>query len=223
MKNAFKRTVAASVLGTTLAFGGIALAATSASAAVAAPTITFNNPDAVFTDYGANGSWYAGGPSANFSEPIKSVTYRETITGTGVYALNNWYGQVAIPTWDANGEASFTWNGQDITVKKVSPTVYEITKVFTTPSASVTLGGMQVFSSAASAQGTMTWDILSVTPVSTGVAENVTNEPVIKGTATWGTTFTTPVIAPAIAGIALLGAAGTAGGVLAARRKKQNA
>ena len=225
MMNAFKRTVAASVLGTTLAVGGLALVATSASAAVAAPTIAFNSPDATFTDYGPNGGYYSGSPRATFAEPLKSLTYRETVTGAGNYVLNYW-SNTPIPSWDANDSAFLKdgcGTGCDVTIKKVSATVYDITIDQVNPFTWTNMQGMRVYSNAASAQATMTWDILNVTPVSTNVSENVTNEPVIKGTATWGSVYATPVIAPAIAGIALLGAAGTAGGVFAARRKKQNA
>ena len=80
MNNAFKRTVAGAVLGTTLAFGGAALAAVPANAA---STVTLANGSTSDLYEGSTltpGSYFGHGPAWATSTPVKEASFKITIS-----------------------------------------------------------------------------------------------------------------------------------------------
>ncbi|MGH1550304.1 hypothetical protein ACRAWB_14485 [Leifsonia poae] len=177
------------------------------------PSTPANQAEAV----GANSIQFV---PATFSEPLNSVTYTQTISGNNV-AFTNYFTSTGYPiNFDGSGKATLTLGIATYHFTKVNPTTIDITIDY--PTSSIPTGFRGFMTTAdVDAQGTTTWTMKSATPASTGVAENVVAS--VSYLTTWGDIVDTPVIAPAIAGIALLGAAGVGGTVFTVRRKKKAA
>ncbi|MGH1550307.1 hypothetical protein ACRAWB_14500 [Leifsonia poae] len=220
MKKTITRTLAAAVLGTTLAVGGAALAALPASAATTV-TVQGTTGDYVGTVALNPGTKFNHTGIYDFSTPVKSVTYTVQGVGTGFALSDVFAGQTV--NWDANNSATVTTGTGKFTFTKLSPTSTRITIDYNNPGTTMNLFIMDPINTSPTAQGTFTWNVESVTPSSTGVAEAITGAPKVTKVVTWGNFVDTPVIAPLIAGIALLGAAGAGGGIALSRRKKAQA
>ncbi|MGH1550306.1 hypothetical protein ACRAWB_14495 [Leifsonia poae] len=219
MKKTITRTIAAAVLGTSLAVGGAALAALPASATTSATVkdvvgdyigAVALNPGQTFNQQGIY----------EFDAPVSSVTYTVQGVGTG-FSLNDTINNQPV-TWTGN-VGTATSGANVYTITKLSPTSVRVTLAYASPVTRAYLNDLAATNSSPTAQGTFIWKLESVTPSSTGVAETLTGAPTVTKVVTWGEFVDTPVIAPALAGIALLGAAGAGGGIALGRRKKAQA
>ncbi|MGH1550308.1 hypothetical protein ACRAWB_14505 [Leifsonia poae] len=171
------------------------------------------NPGSPFNHYGVY----------NFSEQVKSVTYTVTGTGTG-FALDDTQFSSYPLNWVNNTASVTVGSGNKYTFTKISPTSLRVTIDWVNPVMNkVNLFTLNSTNTSPTAQGTFTWKLESVTPVSTGVAVSAASAPTVTKVVTWGNFVDTPVIAPLIAGIALLGAAGAGGGIALSRRAKAKA
>ena len=219
MKNALKRTLFASLLGAGLAVGGAALAAMPASAAVpglSSPGTTFSSdveaaPGDTFTQTTTVGLFAY--PVPTLTNTWFNVNYGPSVTPTAIKVLLNGA--------DVSGQFScdFTPSQYHYTRCNASSqslplaqgqNAFEVQTTYTvaptaTPGDTADLrGGFSFGDDAGNA---------FVPPVSGKTTLTVTASDMVD----------TPVIAPAIAAIALLGAGGVGGGVALSRRKKAKA
>ncbi|MGH1550302.1 hypothetical protein ACRAWB_14475 [Leifsonia poae] len=228
MKNSLKRTIAGAVLGTTLAVGGAALAAVPANAAnlwePGTVSVTPQTPGTAgalnFTMVYNGAATTASGVDLTLNAPA-GVQFQAGTTG----GYNGTGGNIRI-TQQYTAQPSYikcTWISAS-QVKCSGPVLdgagntasYQVPLnpgdtilVRTTALVPVGYNGPV---EAVTAGGTVTTAAGVQTIPTTGVAQIVGTQIV-----------DIPVIAPAIAGIALLGAAGIGGGVLARRKKAKAA
>jgi hypothetical protein len=150
-----------------------------------------------------------------FAEYITNAVF--DITATGDVTL---VPEANFTGWTNNTFIDGKFTFQRISDTHIRVTVTDPTGQFSTHSLGLTR--VLVQPNAPAAQTTITSDLISTTFVG-GKVTTYDSEPQMSRTITWGNVVDTPVIAPAVAGIALLGAAGVGGGVFAARRKKAKA
>jgi hypothetical protein len=222
MKRTPVHTMAGFGLGVVIAVGGAALAATPANAATSV-TIPHSALNSSVT-YDPGQPWYDA-IRYNFDSPVSRVSYTVTGEGAGVQFTDE-FAEVLGYQWDANDQ--FLWAGS------ATGGLYRFTRVSDTsirvdidygaaPMDFAVLYMLEQVNTSPTAQVRYTWDILSLTPADTGVPEDVVDEPQATRTVTWSENADGPVIAPAIASIALLGSAGIGGGVALGRRRRRRA
>lgn len=221
MKKTLSRTLISSAVGATLAVGGLAVAVAPAHAALSTPTNPTPLTDATQQ---VSGKWYTGLTTWQFSENVTAVTYDVTLSNvTGIvmqdYLRNQdltFTGNTATFTKTVNGENP----RGDYTIVKVSPTTVRITVALAAPTDTLMLATPRyVADSTAGGHADIAIDIVSATPASTGVAENITGETITTAKMVFADVLDVPVIAPAVAGLVLLAGTG-AGGVAVARRRR---
>lgn len=237
MKKSLIRAACAAIVGATVAFGGIALTAVPANAASATVTLTSTSSK---TNSLPPGTHYAPNATFTFSHAVKSFSYKySTLNGslansgtTGPFVHDGH--AFTFPTNGGNVQPYSYTNaaGDRVTITRganiagsnnnaIDAVIATVTVDLATPSATVVARGLDVVDKGDDAKGTY-WlgltDHVSVSDNAGGSRSGTVNATYFA--VAWDVpTVDTPIIAPALAAIALLGAAGVGGGIIAGRRR----
>lgn len=157
------------------------------------PTITTRDTgdkDQILTRQVSAGAVFSDAGVYNSSEPISAISYTvSTAADSGATIADVFRGTPIV--WNA-GKATYTNGDHLFTFTRLSETAVRVDIALAAPmTSSIVLDGPGFVSSGPTARGTITWDILTVTPVSTGKAEDVRSEPVVARLVTWGNHTTT--------------------------------